>query len=215
MKTVCLIPARGGSKRIPKKNIKELQGTPLVAHSINKAKKAELIDVVWVSTEDEEIAKISKKYGAMVIERPKELATDTARARDVMIHFAKNVDFDNILLFECTYPLTTIDDLNQLIIKYFKNMWDSALSLKKTMDYIWKINKDGTAEPVSYKLGHNLRTQDYEGLYIESGGLYITSRKALLKSECCVSGKIGYYVLPHPSFEIDTLDDFKIVESLL
>jgi len=215
MKTVCLIPARGGSKRIPKKNVKELQGIPLVAHSINKAKKIKLIDEVWVSTEDKEIAEISKKYGAMVIERPKELALDTARTESVMVHFAKNVDFDNILLFECTYPLTTADDLNQLIIKYSKSIWDSALSLKKTTDYVWKINTDETAEPVSYKLGHNLRTQDYEGLYIESGGLYITSKKALLKSKCCVSGKIGYYVLPHPSFEIDTLDDFKIVESLL
>lgn len=215
MKTVCLIPARGGSRRIPKKNIKELHGKPLVAHSIEKARKTELIDETWVSTEDKEIAKISKKYGAIVIERPKDLAVDTARTESAMIHFAENVDFDNILLFECTYPLTTVDDLDELLNKYFNNKWDSILSLKKTTDYIWKINKDETAEPVSYKLGHNLRTQDYEGLYIESGGLYITSKKALLKSKCCVSGKIGYYVLPHPSFEMDTLDDFKIVESLL
>ncbi len=215
MKTVCLIPARGGSRRIPKKNIIELHGKPLVGHTIEKARKAKLIDETWVSTENKEIAGISKKYGAMVIDRPKHLATDTARTEHVMIHFAENVDFDNILLFECTYPLTTTEDINKLISKYFTNKLDSILSLKKTTDYIWKINKDETTEPISYKLGHNLRTQDYEGLYIESGGLYLISKKALLKSKCYVSGKIGYYVLPHPSFEIDTWDDLKIVKTLM
>ena len=168
----------------------------------------------WVSTDSKKIKAVAYQYGAMVIERPKELATDTAKSESVMLHFADNVDFDNILLFECVYPLTTIDDIDQLLNKYFNENWDSILSLKRTTDYIWKINEDGTTAPTSYKLGHNLRTQDYEGLYIESGGLYLTSKKALLKSKCYVSGKIGYYVLPHPSFQIDTWDDFKIVEAL-
>lgn len=215
MKTVCLIPARGGSKRIPNKNIVLLKNKPLLGSAIEKAKKVKEIEEVWVSTESKKIKEVALQYGAKIIDRPEELASDTAKSESVMLHFANQLDFDNLLLFECVYPLTTVEDIDQLINKYNSGNWDSILSLKRTTYYIWKINNDGTTYPSSYKLGYNLRTQDYEGLYIESGGLYLTSKKALLKSKCYVSGKIGYYILPHPSFQIDTWDDFKIVEALL
>lgn len=216
MKIVCLIPARGGSKRLPNKNIKKLNGKPLIAHAIEKTNKVEIIDEVWVSTDDEKIKHISEKYGAKVLMRPLELAQDTSDISDVMIHFAKNIDFEYIVLFECTYPLTTVDDLNNMLLKFFNEEYDSMLLLEKTNYFVWEVNeKKGTAKSVSYDLNNQPRTQNYNGLYTENGGLYITSKKLLLRSKQKISGKIGYYPIDHKCIDIDTEFDFWLAEQIL
>ena len=215
MKTVCLIPARGNSKRIPHKNLKRLNGKPLLIHAIEKAKKASCIDEVWVSTEDSQIAAVSKTQGAKEIMRPAKLASDTATTESVMMHFAEHVDFDYIFLYECTFPLTTADDFDESIRKYFNGDYDSMISLKRTTDFVWEVKENELTWPLSYELGKSPRTQDYKGLYMERGGMYITSRKALLKTGCRVSGKIGSYIINNEGIEIDTPEDFKLVGALL
>ena len=114
MKIVAMIPARGGSKRIPNKNIKLMNGKPLMAWSIESAKKT-TADEVWVSTENKEIANIAKKYGAQIHWRPKELVTDKAMPEEALLHFSESNDFDAIILLQCTVALVNEKDLQALI----------------------------------------------------------------------------------------------------
>ncbi len=100
-KIVSIIPARGGSKRIPKKNLIKINGKPLIYYMI-KASLESKVDETWVSSEDDEILRVAKKYGAKIIKRPEELATDTSSSESVLLHFADNCSFD-ILVFLDTY----------------------------------------------------------------------------------------------------------------
>lgn len=214
MTIICLIPARGGSKRLPGKNMKYIKDVPLVAHAIQKAVTCPYITEVYVSTDDEDIANIAKAYKAKVIMRPEKESSDKATAEDVIAHFSDNIDYDYLVYFECTYPLTTMKDLSKVILSFLtKGEYDSVLSLKRTKDYVW-TDKNGLVFP-PYKLGNVPRTQDFEGILIESGGIYITSKEEFLKTRSRVSGKIGYVELDHPSIEIDTEHDFKMAEVLM
>ena len=107
MKIVSLTLARGGSKGVPRKNITPLNGKPLISYVINAA-KASKIDETWVSTEDKEIAEVAKSYGALVVDRPPELALDDAKCEHSLLHFAKNVDFDLLV-----YIQNNISDVNK------------------------------------------------------------------------------------------------------
>lgn len=104
-KILGITPARGGSKTIPRKNIKEICGKPLIAWTIEAAKKSKLLDRYVVSTENEEIAEISKKYGAEVIDRPKALATDTTPTLPVLQDVLKKIDAEIVVLLQCTSPV--------------------------------------------------------------------------------------------------------------
>jgi len=123
---VAIIPARGGSKGIPGKNIKLLNGKPLIAYSIEAAKSASSISAVYVSTDSPEIASVARKYGALVIDRPKELATDTATSESVLLHFAEQVDSDAIVFLQCTTPLTNSKDIDGAV-KLLEKGYDSVL----------------------------------------------------------------------------------------
>jgi N-acylneuraminate cytidylyltransferase len=214
MKIVSLIPARGGSKRLPRKNIKNLAGRPLIDYSI-KASLNSKIDETWVSTEDEEIKKIALKCGAKVIDRPEKFARDESTTESVMQHFTENIDYDIIVLIEPTYPLITIEDINQSIDKFTKNNCDSLLALENKKFFLWDLVDEVIAKPINYNPESRLRYQDFEGFYVEEGGIYITTKDNFLKTNCRINGKIGYYLLKHPSMDIDNEIDFKIVEMLL
>ena len=117
-KIIAIIPARGGSKGLPRKNILPLAGKPLIAWTIEQAKQSRYIDKVVVSTDDNEIAEISKKYGAEVVERPKELAMDESPTIDALLYtinwFENNNEyFDMIVLLESTSPLRDVEDIDE------------------------------------------------------------------------------------------------------
>ena len=111
MKIVSVILARGGSKGIKKKNIIEIKNKPLIAFAI-EASNNSLVDETWVSTDNEEIAYVSGKYGANILNRPKELATDTSKSEDALVHFANNVDFDILVFIQPTSPLLSETYIN-------------------------------------------------------------------------------------------------------
>ena len=121
MKTVAIIPARGGSKRIPRKNIKLLNGKPLIAYVIEASLKAYHFNGgVYVSTDDSEIKNISQKYGALVIDRPTELATDLSTTEEVIAHFLKQVPCDILVIIEATHPVISTADINGALTKFFE-----------------------------------------------------------------------------------------------
>ena len=214
MKIVALILARGGSKRLPRKNIKNLCGRPLIDYAI-KASLDSNIDETWVSTEDKEIKNVALECGAKVIDRPKELAMDTSTAEEVMMHFTEHIDYDIIVLIEPTYPLIQTRDINMSLDTFIKTKCDSLLTLENKKFFIWKLLDKGKTTPVNYNPENRPRYQEFRGIYVEEGGIYITTKENFLKSKCRINGKIGYYILQHPSIDIDTEIDFKIAEVLL
>jgi len=218
MKTVALIPLRGGSKSIPSKNIKEIAGKPLAFWTIEAALDCSLIDKVYVSTDSTEIKKeVSriKNDKLEIIGRSEETATDTASTESVMLEFANNHHFDNIILIQATSPLTRSEDLEKGIAKYFDNNYDSLLSAVRQKRFIWK-EEGGEAMYSNYNPANRPRRQEFSGFLVENGAFYITSRDRLLESGCRLSGKMGVIEMPEETyFELDEDSDWTIVEGLL
>lgn len=217
-KIIAIIPARGGSKGIPRKNIKFLAGKPLIAWTIESALKSRNIDRVIVSTDDEKIAGISKRYGAEVIKRPKKLATDRARMIGTIFHVLsvlKKENLDIVVLLQPTSPLRTSLHIDEAIDKFFKEKYDSLLSSCPSHAFIWRVKK-GRAAPVNYNFKKRQRRQDINPEYKENGAIYILERKNLIKKQTIPNGKIGLYVMPEEnSVEIDTKFDFWLCEVII
>ncbi len=222
MKTVALIPARGGSKGLPKKNIKMMAGKPLIAWSIEDALAADFIDDVFVSTDCPEIAAISKEYGAKVpFLRPKEISVDESSTESVMIHFCEFLKkeghhYDNLILIQATSPIRDKSRFDDALVFYKDQGFDSLVAVAPSHRFFWK---NLAAPEASYDIMNRPRRQDItpeEQQYIETGSFYITSIKCfhLYKNRLC--GKIGLYVMSEiESFEIDTQFDFDICKSIL
>ena len=207
-----IIPARGGSKGIPRKNVKELAGKPLIAYTIEQAKGSKYLDEIYVSTEDSEIAKISEKYGAKVTERPMELATDTTTSESVLLHFAEKVDFDILVFFQCTSPLRYSYQIDEAIEKFIEEDADSLLTGFINDRFLW----DNCGKSINYDFRNRPRRQDREWEFVENGSFYITNLETLLTKKNRLGGEIIQYVMPKwMSFEIDEPSDFELIESIM
>ena len=134
MSIITIIPARGGSKGVPRKNVRSLGDKPLIAHSILDAKEANLVDKVYVSTDDPEIAEVSSKYGAEIISRPSQIAGDTASSETALIHGLseieqKGISPELIIFLQCTSPIRSGEDIDRAIEKLQAEKADSLLSV--------------------------------------------------------------------------------------
>jgi len=220
MNIIALIPARGGSKGIPKKNIKLFNGEPLVNHSIKYAKNCNFIDEIYVSTDDEEISLISSKAGASVIKRPINISGDNATTESAIKHTLKSLSKkpDIIVLLQPTSPYRPKDSLQEALNKFINNNYDSLLSISPTHRFIWSIDKKNNLK-ASYDFLKRPRRQDLkksEINFIENGSLYIFKYESFLLSENRLGGKIGYVEFDEEfSHEIDTYYDFKFLEGLV
>jgi len=224
---LAIIPARGGSKGLPGKNIKELCGKPLIAWSIEAGLKSKYIDELVVSTDYQDIADIAKEYGANVpFLRPDYLASDTATSFDAVKHtidFYKNElgkEFDYIVLLEPTSPLREIEDIDLAIEKLLSSSAESIVGISKTEDQnpAFLINKDQD----NYLSGYEnkdmkvLRRQDISDVYFFEGTIYISQTNILLNEETFYhKNTIGYEVPKYKSLEIDDIDDFIMVEAIM
>ena len=209
-----LIPLRGGSKSIPKKNIKSIANKPLCYWAISAAIKSTLIGKVYISTDSTEIINVIKSfnYDVDVILRPTKLASDTASTEDVMLHFMNEVDFDNLVTIQATSPLLTEKDFNNGIKIFQENAYDSLLTAVRTKRFFW----DNNFQPINYNPLDRPRRQDFEGLLMENGAFYITKKSILEKYECRLAGKVGIYEMHEDTaIEIDEPSDWEIVENLL
>ena len=213
------IPARGGSKGIPEKNIKEFAGKPLINHSIEYALNCTQIDEVVVSTDDDKIAKIARKAGAKVVIRPSELSTDLATTESTIHHFVNkfNKKPDILVLLQPTSPFRPKGSLENAITHFTENGFDSLLSITPTHRFYWRVKEDQTAF-AEYDYLNRPRRQDMkldDIRYVENGSLYIFTRKHFDKTGNRLGGKIGYVEWPEEySLEIDTPLDFNMVEKI-
>jgi CMP-N-acetylneuraminic acid synthetase len=211
---VALVPLRGNSKSIPKKNIKMIAGKPLCAWVLEATAHSHHISTVYVSTDSEEIADIVSglDLDIQIINRPAEYATDEASTESVMLHFADQVSFDYLVTVQATSPLLRSVDLDEALDLYHAEGLDSMLSAVRTKHFFWR--DDNT--PINYDPLHRPRRQDYSGILMENGAFYVTSREILQKNRCRLGGKIGIYEMAEStSFEIDEPVDWITVESLL
>jgi len=210
MITKTLIPARGGSKTIPRKNITEINGKPLIYYAI-KASLDSDVDETWVSTDDDEIAEVSEKFGASVIKRPKEICDDIIMPDSALIHFSETHDFDNLVFIQPTSPLLDCKYINagiEMIGEY-----DSVFSAYKE-HWIprWTLDR----EPDDWNIKSRPMRQEKEEKWVENGAVYITKRQDLLKTGLRYSGNIGILEMPiGRSFQIDTYEDLELIEKLV
>jgi YrbI family 3-deoxy-D-manno-octulosonate 8-phosphate phosphatase len=218
MRKVAVIPLRKGSKGIPSKNKKKMLGRPLFCWALAEAVFSQL-DEVYVFTNDLEIiAFVEKEYNwtskVKVLLRNEENASDTATTESVMVEFSEKInnDFDILCLLQATSPMTTSKDIDAVLEKVTYGNYDAALSVVKTHRFIW--NKNGTAQ--NYDIFNRPRRQDFDGLLIENGAIYTTTKEAFIKSKNRISGSIATVEMPEESLvEIDTVSDWEIVENLL
>jgi pseudaminic acid cytidylyltransferase len=218
-KAVAIIPARGGSKRIPRKNIKEFHGKPLISYSIKTALDSKLFDKVVVSTDDEQIATIAKQYGAYVHQRPKELADDfttTQPVIDDVLHSLKhhNENYDYYCTIYATAPFLQKEYLQEGFKKLFNSdaiHTFSATSMPFPIQRTFKIDKNGRCE-MFWPEHAKTRSQDLEVAYQDAGQFYWTK----LGEKSCgrMFGKDSIpIILPrHLVQDIDTLEDWKRAE---
>lgn len=215
MKTIAIIPARGGSKRLPNKNILSLGGIPLIAHSILYAQKNNaIIDEIYVSTDDEAIKKIALQYGAKVIDRPEHLAGDLQPTVSALKHVLESIegDLENIVLLQATNPLRPQNLLSEAFEVYQKGNCDSLFTVSRNHQKLGKIIEN-KFRPFNYSIGQ--RSQDMEPLYFENGLLYIT-KATLILQEIIISENVFPFEVNSifANVDIDTLDDLEYAEYL-
>lgn len=215
MKTIAIIPARGGSKRIPEKNIQLFGGLPLLGHSIQYAlANSAIIDEIYVSTDDESIKRIALSYGAKVIDRPEALSGDLEPTVSAMRHVLESLEekIENVVLLQPTNPLRPDNLLKESFEIYQKENCDSLFTVTRNHQKFGKI-KENKFHPFNYSIGQ--RSQDLEPLFFENGLLYIT--KASLILEDTIISKNAYPLNVNHIFaniDIDTPEDMDYAEYL-
>lgn len=216
--TVAFIPVRGGSKSIPLKNIKPMNGRPLLHWVLDAAIGCAGVDCVVVSTDSEAIEEAARAYSSdkiVLTGRSAKVSTDTASTESTMLEFARNHDFDTIILVQATSPLLRSEDLDQGLSRYEQPEVDSVLSAVRQKRFLWKED-DGVAVPLNYDPLHRPRRQEFDGQLVENGAFYITSRTRLLSTGCRISGRTVAVKMPEACyFEIDEPEDWIVVERLL
>jgi CMP-N,N'-diacetyllegionaminic acid synthase len=223
MNIVGIIPARGGSKGIPRKNVRLLAGKPLVSWTIEAGINSNLINKVIVSTEDEEIKSISLQYGAQVIDRPPELALDETKTAPVIVHVVDELEKqgyipDVIVLLQPTSPLRDAVLIDEVLNKFLNSEKDSIFTgfrIGEAMP-IWKDNENGT---VSCLYDYHLRPRRQEkhlrgNLYCEDGAFYAVKREILEQTRDFLGHNPDIYLMER-LIDIDDAEQFKEVERII
>ncbi len=216
-KCVAIIPARAGSKGIINKNIINFCNKPLIAWTIEQAKRAKCIDEVYVSTDGDQIASISEQFGAKVIWRPKEIASDIASSEDALIHAIDTIEKDNfvsrVVSLHATSPTRIMDYIDNAMLVFENGNYYAVFSMSILEDYcIWE-ERNGKIESWSYDYRKRGRRQERKKMYLENGSIYIFTPEILRENNNRLGGKIGMYEMPFDhSYEIDSVEDIAICE---
>ncbi len=221
MKTIALISARGGSKGIPRKNILPFGGKPLIKWTIEAAKKSKYIDHIFVSTDDIEIAEISKNAGAAVpFLRPKSLAHDKSPSIDTVIHTINEFDsFDTIFLLQPTSPLRTTKDLDNSMELFISSGSESLVSVSESQKHpalnFYINNDDKKIKPIT-NISVPSQRQDIKTSYVLNGAIYLSKTKSVKQHKTFLTSDTVGYIMPlERSVDIDTPLDWKWGEFLL
>jgi YrbI family 3-deoxy-D-manno-octulosonate 8-phosphate phosphatase len=202
MTTVALIPARGGSKGIPRKNLVAIGGRPLVVHSIAQAKACAGIDRVFVSTDDDEIATVAEAAGAEIVRRPASLAGDTASTESAITHALDvwrdgGLVPDRVVLLQATSPFRAPGQLDEALAQFDRTGCESMLSVVRFVGFVWRTAKDGLAAPINYEPTRRPRRQEIEDMTLETGSFYVFTREMYERTGSRLGGRISAFEVPH------------------
>lgn len=221
MPVYVIIPARGGSKGVPGKNLRRVGGVPLVVRAIHAASSAAGIDAVFVSTDDDAIACAATEAGAEVIRRPAELSGDDATSESALLHALDVIaqrDLeapDIVVMMQCTSPLTTSVEVEGTLSALAEESADCAFTGARSHAFLWRRGPDG-AVAVNHDASRRLRRQEQELEYGDTGAVYAMRTAGFLRSRSRFFGRIAIYEVPDAHApEIDTEADFAVAETLL
>lgn len=214
MKILCIIPARGGSKGIPKKNLIDFCGKPLLQWTIEQAKDSKLISSILVSSNNKEILELAMKCSTGWVVRPERISNDVATSEAALEH-AINIFAgykpDLIVFLQATSPLRTSQDIDNAINELIKNDYDSLFSACEIEDFlIWEKYMDGQLHSVNYDYKSRQRRQEIEKKYVENGSIYVFKPEILLKHNNRLGGKIGMYIMD--KWKMHEIDDYESLE---
>jgi N-acylneuraminate cytidylyltransferase len=218
---VCIIPARGGSKGISRKNLIDFAGKPLIAWSIIQARQSRLIREVYVSSDDEEILETAQNYYAKIIKRPNELATDTATSESCLVHAINEIEtnsgkIDYVVFLQATSPLRTPEDIDNSIQKMIDSSGDSLFSMCLLDDYCIWSSKDDELYSFTYDYKNRGRRQDRKPMFLENGSIYIFKPRIIRENNNRLGGKIIMYEMESwKSFEIDSQENLRMCETIM
>ncbi|MCY7296219.1 acylneuraminate cytidylyltransferase family protein [Alteromonas sp. a30] len=224
MNIACIIPARGGSKGIPGKNVKTLAGKPLIQWSIEQALNSQRINKgVYVSSDSDAILSVAETCGAIAVKRPDELSSDTASSEAALQHCIDVIrsqhDIDLIVFLQCTSPIRQQDDIDNAIATLLASEADSLLSVLTIKDYfVWQdsANNNESAHSVNFDFQNRKRRQDLPTQYLENGSIYVFKPDVLAQYNNRLGGKIALYPMEkYCSQQIDDDAEFMLCDAIL
>jgi len=213
-KIAAIIPARGGSKGIPNKNLINFCGQPLLLHTIQQSLLSYYISDVFVSSDCDKILTVATNNGAQAIKRPKKYSTDESQSELAIKHFLSlKSSYDIIVFLQATSPLRETRDIDNAIKKFINNKYDSLFSATNAEDsFIWSMS-DNKIKSLTYDYKDRKRRQDISNLLLENGSFYIFEAKGFGTFNNRLFGNIGFFVMEAwKKYEIDNLSDLQICE---
>jgi N-acylneuraminate cytidylyltransferase len=222
MTNVAVILARGGSKGIPKKNLSDFCGKPLISWTIEQALSTRAIDSVWVSSDDSEILSLSRKYNVGEIKRPEDLSNDNASSEAGWLHaldFLDNhrVAVKNLVAPQCTSPVRSSSDFEGALAKFSEDDLDSLFSATKITDFnLWRTPNNGQLQSFTYDYQQRGRRQEKPDQYLENGSFWIFRPEIIRNHKNRLGGKMGIWLMDFwKSFQIDEPEDIQFCKVLM
>ncbi|WP_434812253.1 cytidylyltransferase domain-containing protein [Microbacterium sp. bgisy189] len=220
MSVVAIIPARGGSKGVPRKNVRRVGGVPLIARAVHAARAAALIDLVAVSTDDAEIAAVARAAGAVIVDRPADLSGDTAGSESAVLHAldaleAAGEHIETIVFVQATSPFIDPTDLDEAVRMLRVDGYDSVFAAFETYGFLWRRTVDGHAAAINHDATHRPRRQDRDPHYLETGAFYAFDAAGFRRARHRFFGRTGIVVVPErTAIEIDDADQLAVASAI-
>ncbi len=221
MDVLAIIPARGGSRRLPGKNLLDVAGRPLIVHSIEHARRAQAVTRTIVSTDDPAIEATSVAAGAEVIHRPPEISTDTATSEAALLHALdylharEQYQPDLVVFLQCTSPVREQGDIDDAVRHLLHSGADSIFSATESKWLLWRMSDD-RAQSFNYDYRHRRREQDMPAEWRENGSIYVFRPWVLREGGNRLGGKITAYEMNYwSSFQIDSAEDLDLCDWIL
>jgi N-acylneuraminate cytidylyltransferase len=220
--TAAIIPARAGSKGLPRKNLLSVCGEPLIVWSIRQARAAQGVDGVWVSSDGDEILAVAQLHGATPIRRPAALAGDTASSESAWLHALDAIESGGeqvewVVAMQATSPVREPRDIADALRQMRREGLDSLLSVVEIEDFfMWRRDADGRPHSVNYDYRDRKPRQALEKRYLENGSFYVFRPEILRMHNNRLGGRIGLYVMEkHKMLQIDRAEDLALCEAIM
>lgn len=220
IQAVAIIPARGGSKGIPRKNLQEVGGIPLIGRSVLAARGAKHVQAVYVSTDDAEIGAVAEEYGAQIIWRPAELATDTASSESALLHALEmlrehGAEAELIVFIQCTSPFVQPQDIDAMIEKMQEEQADCIFTVTPFHGFLWKSDGQLGSVGINHDRAVRPRRQEREPQFLETGAVYVMRAEGFVRARRRFFGRVLMHeVPPERSIEIDEPADLFVANAI-